>query len=122
VFPGRFQGRRSTEYFRKHFKRVCKRLNIRSHPHALRHTFAHLMLEHGNAVDVISRLLNHTDRSITEKHYLRESAADVARRTDLPWLPAPRPAALLPDFLRPSPRIEQARQVSDFLSIVNHGF
>lgn len=104
LFPGRFEGRRTTEYFRARFRAVCRQAGLRGrqfHPHALRHAYAHMLLESGNQVETIAKLINHSSSATTEKYYLRESAADVARRAKIPWMPAYTPnAPTLPAFLQ----------------------
>jgi hypothetical protein len=56
------------------------------HPHAFRHTYAHILLETGNPVDIVSKLLGHTSSKTTENFYLKESASEVAARANIPWL------------------------------------
>jgi len=43
-------------------------------------------LESGNNVNVVSKLLGHSNTETTESFYLKESAADVAKRANIPWL------------------------------------
>ena len=71
------------------------------HPHALRHSFAHILLESGNSVDLVPKCLNHSSTSITEAFYLKESAAQVAARASIPWLQGEKeqPRDPLPRFL-----------------------
>ena len=80
----------STNTLRHSFNRMCERAGIGGkhlHPHSLRHSYAHILLEVGNDADKISKLLGHNSTDVTERFYLRESAAEVARRSEIPWLP-----------------------------------
>jgi integrase len=56
------------------------------HPYALHPSFAHILLGSGNAVDVVSKLLNHSSIKVTEQFYLKEAASDIAERAIIPWL------------------------------------
>lgn len=103
LFPGRFADRHVvTDAFRKRFQAMCKAADLRgTHPHALRHTFSHILLEVGNPVDVVSKLINHANPMTTQKFYLKETAAEVARRANIPWMPAhEEPEDPVPSFLR----------------------
>lgn len=88
LFPGR-QGHISTCNIRYKFKAMAKRAGITGphmHPHALRHTYAHMMLETGNSVDTVAKLLGHASSKTTESFYLKENAVEVAKRANIPWL------------------------------------
>ena len=79
----------STNTLRSAFGKMCRRAGLEGehlHPHSLRHSFAHILLEVGNDVDKISKLLGHSSSEVTEKYYLRESASEVAKRANIPWL------------------------------------
>jgi site-specific recombinase XerD len=56
------------------------------HPHSLRHSFAHILLEYGNDIPLISKMLGHSTSQTTESYYLIESAADASKRANIPWL------------------------------------
>ena len=103
LFPGKCSGHISTDAIRKIFKDACQRAGLsgkKFHPHALRHSFAHLLLETGNSVDVVSKCLNHASSSVTEKFYLKESAAQVIERANIPWMQTgKRKEPELPSFL-----------------------
>lgn len=90
VFPGAASGRpMTTDCLRSRFNRMCKNCGLEGqefHPHALRHTNAHILLECGNSVESVSKCLNHSSTSVTEKFYLRESAAEVQARCNVPWI------------------------------------
>jgi hypothetical protein len=72
------------------------------HPHSLRHSYSHILLELGNPVEVVSRLINHTDVRTTQKYYLKESASETAARATIPWLESQAIGCdPVPSFLRP---------------------
>ena len=105
LFPGAIAGGHiTTTTIRARFAKLCAAAGLSGpqfHPHALRHTCAHLLLETGNSVDIVSKILNHSSSAVTEQFYLKESAAEVMRRADIPWLRDSRPSAPppLPAFL-----------------------
>jgi integrase len=106
VFPGKTHGHVATHSFHQRFSRICKRAHLHGkqfHPHALRHCFAHILLEVGNPLDIVSKLMNHSSTAQTQKYYLIESAAQIASRANIPWLRkdpnAKKPESVVPDFL-----------------------
>jgi integrase len=104
VFPSRLGGHLSTTTLRRRFKAVChaaKKVGPQFHPHALRHSFSHLLLEAGNSIEVVSRLINHSSTATTQKYYLRESVAEATERARIPWLNKRPRVAPLPSFLAP---------------------
>lgn len=103
LFPGRQGGHLSTRSFRERFGRMCHLAGLKGphlHLHALRHSYAHIMLEVGNSVEVVSKLLGHADVDTTQKYYLREQAADVAKRANIPWIAPCSSPSPVPAFLR----------------------
>ena len=111
LFPGRTRGSHlSTETIRTNFVRMCHACGIEgpeAHPHSLRHTNAHLLLECGNSAETVSKLLNHSSVSTTQKFYLKESASEVVDRCHIPWMKKEteeekleRGLKALPEFLR----------------------
>ena len=105
LFPGR-HGAISTETIRNRFGRLCKARGLTGrefHPHALRHSYAHILLETGNSVDVVAKCLNHSNSAVTEQFYLIESAVEVNSRANIPWMRGAddrkRDAAIVPRFL-----------------------
>ena len=105
LFPGR-SGCIATETIRTRFGKLCKARNLSGkefHPHALRHSYAHILLETGNSVDVVSKCLNHSTSAVTEQFYLKESAVEVNSRANIPWMRGAddkkRNAAVVPQFL-----------------------
>jgi|694.fasta_scaffold06940_17 integrase len=106
LFPSR-NGTRpniTTGTVRKMFNSVCKDAGLNGthlHPHALRHSYAHILLNSGNSVDIVSKLLGHSSSSTTEKFYLKETASDVAERANIPWLDKSLTCKkVVPDFLK----------------------
>ena len=80
------------------------------HPHALRHSYAHILLNSGNSVDIVSKLLGHSSSSTTEKFYLKETASDVAERANIPWLDKSLTCKkVVPDFLKATTQPEPAK-------------
>ena len=79
----------STETVRHYFHVICLKAGLTGnqfHPHALRHSFAHILLESGNSSAVVASLMNHSSSVTTEKFYLRESAEELTARANIPWL------------------------------------
>ena len=112
LFPGQQRGcHLSTETIRASFAQLCRNCNIEGpqcHPHALRHTHAHMLLECGNSAETVSKCLNHSSVDTTQKFYLRESAAEVQGRCRMPWMKMEtdaekeqRALSALPAFLQP---------------------
>lgn len=131
VFPGR-SGVSHASYFsfRVRFASMCRRAGVREarccHLHALRHTYAHIMSELGNSTEVISKLLNHNNASTTQQYYLRESAAEISNRANIPWLRDSNykvPEDPVPDFLKssavaPAKRLKHSNTIADAKSLM----
>jgi hypothetical protein len=106
LFPGGAQ-HMSTSNIRYRFNKIAAKAGVTGsyvHPHAMRHTFGHMMLKTGNTVDTVAKLLGHASSKTTEAFYLKESASEVASRANIPWLDnsnAP-PKPIVPNFLRVS--------------------
>ena len=96
-------GHISSNTIRSRFKKLCKKANLKGkhlHIHSLRHTYAHILLKCGNDISTISKLLNHSNTSITEQFYLKETISQVVGRATIPWLDkSNKPEEKLPDFL-----------------------
>ena len=59
--------------------RVLKRAGLpRVRFHDLRHTFATLAIEYGMPIDIIAKILGHTNTNMT-RHYARISEANISR-------------------------------------------
>jgi integrase len=114
LFPGKI-GHISTSNVRYRFKNIAKRADVHGtyvHPHAMRHTYGHMMLETGNTVETVAKLLGHVSSKTTEAFYLKESAVEVAKRANIPWLDksqAPN-EPVVPSFLRISDNISDVEQ------------
>lgn len=64
---------------------------VNGHSHRFRDTFAVALLEKGNSIETVSRLLGHTSIKITERHYnpwvkSRQAALDAAVEGANGWL------------------------------------
>jgi len=80
-------GHATTASVRMRFVKLCKEAGLEGqqfHPHALRHSFAHMMLESGTELAVVSKLLNHSSTVTTEKFYLKESISELVERSNIP--------------------------------------
>ena len=122
LFPGRDGGKISTATVRMYFHAICLKAGLQGeqfHPHALRHSFAHILLESGNNSAVVASLMNHSSSATTEKFYLRESAEQVTSRAKIPWLPTTgldnkrKLEAVLPKFLDDSQNVKKHREKKD---------
>jgi integrase len=77
------------------------------HPHAFRHSFAHILLECGNTVDCVSKMMGHSSIKTTESYYLKESAAEVSKRSNVPWLDSKNKIEkIVPNFLSTKQSVE----------------
>lgn len=107
VFPGKFEGPRTTAYFRKRFNVMCLKANLEGkqfHPHALRHSYASMLLKSGNSAEIVAKLINHNNSATTQKYYLKESVREVTERANIPWITKTlpnkkRPNDFVPNFL-----------------------
>lgn len=91
LFPGRADRHLSSRAINARFGKLCQRAGVQGpefHPHALRHSFAHMILEAGNSVEVVSKLLNHSSPAVTQQFYLKESIQEVTARASIPWFSA----------------------------------
>jgi hypothetical protein len=89
LFPGICGGHVSTATIRGYFNQTCKLAGLdgkEMHPHALRHSYAHLVLGAGNSLEIVAKLMNHTNSAVTENSYLKESATEVVNRANIPWI------------------------------------
>jgi len=115
IFPGRHDVHISTESLRSRFRKMCRKAGIqgtRAHPHALRHSFSHILFDLGNSPDTVAKLINHSSVATTQKYYLRESAAEAANKAIMPWLPKQNTNPV-PNFLESAtlPKITQETHV-----------
>ena len=89
LFPGRGDNPITTNRIGKIIKELGERAGVTGphvHPHALRHTFAHLLLESGNDPGLVSKMMGHSSSRTTEMYYLKESAVEASKRCNIPWL------------------------------------
>lgn len=94
------------------------------HPHAFRHTYAHILLECGNSVETVSKLLNHKSVNTTMNYYLKENSAELAARSNIPWLQKNKePTNPVPKFLQPknTPRKKNERRKQVLAGLENLG-
>lgn len=121
--PGRAAGQPiSTSSIRQRFQVICTKAGLKGtefHPHALRHCYSHILLELGNPIEIVSKLINHSNVATTEKFYLKESAAEVSARAHIPWLKTPgqkrKPHNPVPAFLSETVGVSKKRKTADNL-------
>lgn len=81
-------GQMSVTTLTRIFHRLCAMAGIdqnRAHPHILRHTCAHRLLDMGNTSRQIAAYLGHSNSTITERFYLQDSVENITRDMRLPW-------------------------------------
>jgi integrase len=90
LIPGRgIDGGLTTNRLSKLVKEIGKKAGVEGphvHAHSLRHSFAHMLLESGNDVQLIAKLMGHASSKTTEQYYLKESAVEASSRANIPWL------------------------------------
>jgi integrase len=104
LFPscGGKSGHMTTSTVRSIFTKMAKKCgleNFHIHPHSIRHSYAHILLECGNTADTVAKLLGHSSSAITQKYYLTESASEVSSRANIPWITQEQPKKIVPSFL-----------------------
>lgn len=101
---------------RVRFKKVCEQAGLKGahlHLHSLRHSYAHMLLKCGNSVNIISKLLNHSNTTITEKFYLRESITEVTNRANIPWIESTNSnEKIIPNFLNTQSREKRTKELN----------
>lgn len=83
-------GQMSVSCLDRLFKGICKRAGIdpsKAHPHIMRHTCAHRLLEMGNTSRQIAAYIGHSSSATTEKYYLRDTTENITDSMNLPWAP-----------------------------------
>jgi integrase len=109
LFPGRTGGHISTVHIRNMFGKWCTMAKLEGreyHPHAVRHSIAHIFKDLGNDLAFIKKYLGHKSMHTTEKYYLPESAVEASANANLDWNHKPKvsPAEtfqeVVPPFLR----------------------
>lgn len=112
LFPGRGDNPITTNRIGKIIKEIGERAGVvgsHVHPHSLRHTFAHMLLESGNDPGLVSKMMGHSSSKTTEMYYLKESAVEASKRCNIPWLVKNIKTEPLPKFLNAS-KNEQGKQ------------
>jgi integrase len=107
LFPGRNTSNSylTTACVRNIFNRICKNADVTGdhvHPHSLRHSFAHMLLDSGNSTEIVSKIMGHSDSSTTSKFYLKESGVEACDKANIPWLNHEKEKKnIIPNFLKP---------------------
>lgn len=89
LFPSRTvdNGQLSRTSLTNIFKGICKRAGLdkdkRDHPHAMRHTYAHQLLDDGNDITVVKSELGHRSLKTTAR-YVRESRDATMKKLKTP--------------------------------------
>ena len=107
-------------------KEMAKKIGLNGkhiHAHSIRHSFAHILIEMGNKPELVSKMLGHTSVQTTEQYYLKESAAEVSSRMDIPWLEKSKHQNPVPEFLNNyKPNKKSKRERNKILSILANDF
>lgn len=98
LFPGN-NGKLSSSRIGNIVKELGNKVGLNIHPHSFRHTYANMLLNCGNSVESVSKLLGHQHIATTEKYYTKESAAQVSQRCNIPWLSSQKDKKIVPNFL-----------------------
>lgn len=106
LFPGRggHSGHMTTGTIRNilnKLKKISGCTGTHIHVHSIRHSFAHILLENGNSIEIVSKLMGHSNVSTTQSYYLKENAVEVANRANIPWLGKKEIVKITPSFLLP---------------------
>lgn len=102
VFPGRGENPLCTSYIGRIIKDIGRKAGVEGphvHPHSIRHTFAHMLLEAGNDPGLVAKMMGHASSKTTEMYYLKESAVEASKRCNIPWLVKDNKQDPLPQFL-----------------------
>ena len=85
VFPGVGELPANTNVIREMVKKWMRGAGLSGtcyHPHAFRHTYAHILLDLGVPVHVIQRCLGHKSISTTLNFYLKRNGADASKEVN----------------------------------------
>jgi integrase len=103
LFPGRGEDIGiSTNRINAIIKEIALKAGLKGphiHAHSMRHSFAHILLESGNKPELVSKMLGHSSTKTTEQYYLKESASEVSKRANIPWLTRQKVENPVPSFL-----------------------
>jgi integrase len=105
LFPGRGAQPLCTSRISKIVKEIADDAKVTGphvHAHSIRHSFAHILLEAGNDPSKVSKMIGHASTATTEKYYLKESAVEVSKRCNIPWLTRTEQIDPLPSFMKPT--------------------
>jgi integrase len=105
LFPGRGSQPLCTSRISKIIKEIADDAKVTGphvHAHSIRHSFAHILLEAGNDPSKVSKMIGHASTATTEKYYLKESAVEVSKRCNIPWLTRTEQIDPLPSFMKPT--------------------
>ena len=119
----------TTACIRNIFSRICKKAGVvgdHVHPHSMRHSFAHMLLDSGNSTETVSKIMGHSDSSTTSKFYLKESGLEASEKANIPWLNHEKEKKdVIPNFLKPdvkrrdtAERTKKKKKVCMFKSII----
>jgi integrase len=92
LFPGRGTQPLCTSRIGMLIKEIATSANVYGphvHIHALSHSFAHILLETGNDPSKVLKRIGPASTATTEKYYLKQSAVEVSKRYNIPWLTRP---------------------------------
>jgi len=112
LFPGMTERHITTSAIRQLIKKTAERAGVEGshvHPHSFRHTYAHMLLESGNNIGTVSKMLGHSTSSVTEQFYLKESQSQVVKRANIPWMDDAKPASIVPKFMEKMAESERKR-------------
>jgi integrase len=117
LFPGRGEDIGiSTNRINSIIKEIALKANVKGphiHAHSIRHSFAHILLESGNKPELVSKMLGHSSTKTTEEYYLKESALEVSKRANIPWLVRQEYSNPVPDFLDINRPVKTRKSKSD---------
>lgn len=116
LFPGCKTEHMSTASVYNIIKRIMKKAGLEGrefHPHAFRHTYAHILLECGNSAETVSKLLNHASVETTNNFYLKESSSEIAKRANIPWLNKEEAKSTVPSFLQTKLQSKVKEKIKD---------
>lgn len=104
LFPGVKQNSLSPSRIGKIVKEIAAEAGLDGkhvHAHAIRHSFAHILLEAGNDPGLVGKMMGHASSKTTEKYYLKETAVEASKRCNIPWLTKNVTIEPLPNFMMP---------------------